>query len=243
MLKRGMFSQASRNVDHLPFPALSTLQVRAVIEAFRIAWDDFIADPECHGINDIEKANETAISDALLSTMATIHNTYPPLLKVFSTEFQTPVSDESTRNFDGNKLITKVDFCFRPKINPFPGRDPRYFGLFVEAKPVVDGSISNAMRNGLLKFCVGDYAWAMTHGVMVSYVRPTDKILIDSLTTYLNSRQDEFGLVNAPSYWSKDRHQQRVCSTRHKRVWTYPGSNNHFPGDIEILHLWLPINK
>ncbi|MCE6977734.1 hypothetical protein EI534_10085 [Pseudomonas frederiksbergensis] len=241
MVKRGMFSQASRAVDHLPFPALSTMQVRAVIEAFRLAWDDFMAAPECHGITDIQTANETALSDALLSTMATIHNSHPPQLLVFSTEFQTPVSDESTRNFDGSKRITKIDFCFRPKINPFPGRDPRLFGLFVEAKPVINGSISNAMRNGLLKFCIGDYAWAMTHGVMISYVRPTNKELIEVLTSYLSPRQEEFGLIDTPCHWPKDHHQQRICVTRHKRNWTYPDSNHRSPGDIEILHLWLPM--
>lgn len=239
MVKRGAFSQASRAVDHLPFPALSTIQIRAAVEAFRLAWGEFVAAPQHHGITNIHTANETALSDALLSIMATIHNSHPPHLQVFSSEFQTPVSDESTRNFDGSKLITKIDFCFRPKINPFPGRDPRYYGLFVEAKPVIQGSIANAMRNGLRKFCIGDYAWGMTHGVMISYVRPTNQDLMSALTNYFERRRVEFGVVEAPIYWPKDRHQQRICATRHERNWTYPGSNGRSPGDIEILHLWL----
>lgn len=243
MVAKGTFSAQAVAKDHLPFPPLTTLQIRAVLEAFRLAWSHFLAMPEPHGIEVVEKANEVPLSDAMLAVMATIHNTTPPPIPVFSEDFQTPISDESTPNFDSSKLITKVDFCFRPKVNPYPGRNPRFYGLFVEAKPVIDGSISNYTRNGLDKFRIGDYAWAMTQGMMVAYVRPTNRELHGALTEYFERHgvAKKFGLRAPPRTWPKDRHRPRACTTSHERSWQYPRPHIHDPGDIEIIHLWLPM--
>lgn len=243
MVKKGFFSVQAVATAHMPFSPLTTPQLRAVIEAFRMAWSEFLVMPEPHGIDNVLKAREVPLSDALLDVMSTIHNTDPPPIPAFSQGFQTPVSDESQRNFDGSKMITKVDFCFRPKVNPYPGCNPRYYGLFVEAKPVIDGAVSNYMRNGLIKFRIGDYAWAMTQGMMVAYVRSPKRELLEALSVYFerHGNTENFGLRAKPRPWPKDQHLPHACTTTHERTWQYPPPNPHSPGDIEIIHLWLPI--
>lgn len=245
MVKKGTFSSQAAGKDHLPFPPLTTLQVRAVLEAFRLAWSHFLEMPEPHGIANVLEATEVQISDALLAVISTIHNTTPPPIPAFTEFFQTPVSDESMSNFDNSKPITKVDFCFRPKVNPYPGRNPRPYGLFVEAKPVIDGGVSNYMRKGLIKFQIGDYAWATTQGMMVAYVRPTNRELLDALNKYFKRHgvAEEFGLTAPPHVWPKDRRRPRAYTTSHERTWQYPPPNPHGPGDIEIIHLWLPMKQ
>lgn len=187
---------------------------------------------------------EVAISEALLRVLCEVHAAEPCLLPTFSDEFETPVSDGSLRNFDGSKLITRVDFCFRLKVNPYPGRSKLYNGIFVEAKLITSGSFSLYASTGLIKFLNGDYAWAMSQGMMVAYVLPTDQVLQDALDAYFkrfgNARK--YGVKAPPQQWPIDLHLPRPCTTIHERDWRYPAPHGNAPGDIEIIHLWLPLN-
>ena len=172
-----------------------------------------------------------------------IHSAKTPPVPVFSAEFETPVSDGSLRNFDGTKLITRVDFCFRPKINPNPGLSKQYNGIFVEAKIIPDGELYAYMSQGLIKFLRGDCLWAMPHGMMIAYVRPTNQVLPDALVAYFErfSNADNYRLQVKPRTWPLDRHQPRPCATVHSRLWHYPPPHNHSSGVIEIIHLWLRV--
>lgn len=240
---RGMFSTQATATDCFPHGPLPPQQIRAILEAFRLAWAELMARPHPHGIDSPDDENEISISDALLSVMSTIHNSDPPPIPVFTRDFQTPISDQSLKNYDRSKIVTRVDFCFRPKVNPCPGRDPRYYGLFVEAKPIHGGSISNYVTKGLIKFQIGDYAWAMTQGMMVAYVHPTRREPLDALSQYFgrHGNAQKFGLRTSPNFWPKDRHIPRPCITKHARTWQYPPPDGRDPGDIDIIHLWLPM--
>lgn len=245
MSKKGVFSIQAAATDHLPFAPLSPQQIRAILQAFRFAWSEFLAEPEPHGIEDVSNAKEVPISEALLRVLCTIHNAKKPPIPVFSDEFQTPISDAGLRNYNGKKLGTKVDFCFRPKVNPYPGRNVDHYGLFVEAKPISGGELYNYMRNGLVKFLRGDYSWAMTQGMMVAYVQPTSQQLPDALIAYFKrlGNANTFGIQDTPRTWPADRHIPRPCLTVHERTWSYPSPEAPPPGNIEIIHLWLPTNK
>lgn len=244
MTKKGFYSIQSATTGHLPFSPIPPQHIRAILEAFRLAWSEFLAEPEPHGIGDVSDAKEVPISEALLRVLCTIHNAKKPPIPIFSDEFQIPISDASLRNFDGTKLITKVDFCFRPKINPYPGRNVDQYGLFVEAKPIDGGQLHNYMKKGLVKFLRGDYAWAMTQGMMVAYVSPPGRRLPDALEAYFKrlGNAKSFGIQRPPKGWAADRHNPRPCLTVHKRTWSYPPPNTNTPGDIEIIHLWLPMS-
>jgi len=245
MAKKGSFSIQAAATEHLPFSPLSPQQIRAILKAFRLAWSEFLAEPEPHGIENVLGAKEVPISEALLRVLCTIHNAKKPPIPAFSSDFQTPISDGSLRNFDGSRLVTKVDFCFRPKVNPYPGRNIDQYGLFVEAKPILNGTLSNYMRKGLVKFLRGDYAWAMTQGMMVAYVRPTNQQLPNALIAYFKrlGNAKTFGIRNTPRAYPTDTHNPRPCLTVHERTWSYPSPKANVPGDIEIIHLWLPMKK
>lgn len=240
MAKLGLLSRQAGATDHLPFRPLSPQHIRVVLDAFRMAWSEFIAEHTVHGVREVEEAWEVPISDAMLRILGTIHNTSPPLIPVFTEEFQTPVSDGTLRNFD-NTASTRADFCFQPRINPYPGTNPAYYGLFVEAKPIFDGKLTNYMGKGLVKFLRGEYAWAMTQGIMVAYVRPTNNDLPDALVNYFDrhGNYQKYALKDVPKFWSADRSASRPCISVHGREWHYPNSEGKLPGDIEITHLWL----
>ncbi len=245
MAKKGFFSVQAASTSHLPYPALPPQYIRLILDAFRLAWSEFNTAPGPHGIDNVHQAGEVQISGALLNILCTVHGTKPtPPIPLFSETFETPGSDGSLKNFDGTKEVTRVDFCFRPKINPFPGRNTALYGLFVEAKLLSDGELHGYMRQGLIKFLRGDYAWAMCHGMMVAYVRPTtNQTLPNALVNYFGRRgnANSFALKNAPQAWSSDRRQPRPSVTVHERTWHYPGPSRLSPGDIEIIHLWLPM--
>lgn len=245
MTKKGFYSIQAATTGHLPFSPIPPQHIRAILQAFRLAWSEFLAEPKSHGIENVSDAKEVPISEALLRVLCTIHNAKEPPIPVFSDEFQTPISDASLRNYDGTRLITKVDFCFRPKINPYPGRNVDQYGLFVEAKPIDGGKLHNYMRNGLVKFLRGDYAWAMTQGMMVAYVSPTSQQLPAALISYFArlGNAKTFGLTATPRTWHADRHSPRPCFTVHNRNWQYPHPEARAPGDIEMIHLWLPMDK
>ena len=92
-------------------------------------------------------------------------------------------------NFDGSKLTKTPDLCFKLRIaDKVTYRGISEFdALFVECKPVdaTHAAGSRYCDDGLVRFVIGDYAWAMQEGMMVAYAR-NQRTITDHLIPAMN---------------------------------------------------------
>lgn len=244
MAQPGFFSRKAAETSHYPYEPLSPPKLRAIEQAIRYAWEDLNAAPQPHGIANLLDAGEVAISEALLRILAAMQTAEEPPVPAFTKEFQTPAPDGSLRNYNGEALSKRPDFCFRPKVNPRPGKNALYYAFFVEAKLVDQtGSVKPYVREGLIKFLKGDYAWAMPHAMMLAYLQQTKQALPKALVRYFSrlGNAEEFCLKSTVRLCTATRQLPRAHETVHRRTWNYPPPDNRSPGDIEIIHLWLRI--
>jgi len=246
MSKKGFFSIQSAATNHYPFKPLSPQYLRIIEEAIRFSWRELVAAPQPHGIHSLldSDVGEVAISEALLRVLCGIQEAKERPVPAFSEHFEAPTSDAGLRNFSGNVLGTRVDFCFRLKINPYPGTSKIYNGLFVEAKLIrQDGSLSGYMGGGLIKFLRGDYAWAMPHAMMLAYLRQTSQTLPNALNSFFDrlGNTKNFQLKSPARTSPVTRYLPRAYKTVHGRTWNHPAPHNQLAGHIEIIHLWLNI--
>lgn len=241
MQRPGFFTKNVVDAKY-PFEPLSLAYIRAIEQAIRYAWKELMAAPGPHGV-DLSADGEVEISEALLRVLEAIRGAEKPPVPAFSEHFETPQSDGSLRNFDGSELSKRPDFCFRLKINPYPGFNRHHYGFFVEAKLIgSDGSIRPYAQGGLVKFLRGQYAWAMSHAMMLGYLRKTGQKLPDALENYFNrlGNSEEYLVESMPRVCSYTHQTPKAYATIHRRTWPYPEGKGS-PGNIEIVHLWLNI--
>ena len=88
--------------------------------------------------------------------------------------FEKVTRQQESENYNGTKIRKTPDLVFTPCSGGNAGRIlSTHFGLFIECKPIgSDHSVPGAYcKKGVERFVVGDYAWAMTEGMMVGYAR------------------------------------------------------------------------
>lgn len=228
----------------LPYEKLGDLHIRAVEQAIRTAWKNLVTHQAIHEI-DLSTAIEVTISERLIRIIDLIRRQDPPLIPAFSEYFETPQPDSALRNYK-NDEIDYPDFVFRLKLNNKPGLNGLYFGLFVEAKLLTNGSqtVGLYVRKGLKRFIDGEYAWAMPHAMLLGYKRSTTQQLPQALDSHFsksgNSAKFEVK-SNGAKVCKYTRGQPSAYSTIHGRdTWNYIETGDS-PGDIEIIHLWLEI--
>lgn len=155
--------------------------------------------------------------------------------------FQTVVRDGSSVNFDYKILEKRPDLTFR-LVSTEPGIDRYFFGLFAECKLIgPDHPVRLYCEKGIFRFVCGDYAWGMPSGLMVGYARPGFTIpehLIPSLHAKKGGKHD-LSICFNPRVASDLSGPLDVYESAHGRPWTFPETGQS-PGDISILHLWLP---
>jgi hypothetical protein len=115
-------------------------------------------------------------------------------------------------------------------------------GLFIECKPVdsdhpVRGHYCN---KGLVRFVVGDYAWAMANAMMVGYTRRGYTVSA-KLIPALQDWPDNTSACMAPRHCSHSKAtstSEAVLLTDHSRTFKYPQTEQPAP-EIRVRHLWL----
>lgn len=224
------------------FPPFGDLQVKAVEQALRLAWKELVKNPLVYDV-DLSVANEVAISEGLVRVVDMIRDT--GAIPAFTKHFETPHSDGSLRNFNGTKLSKRPDMSFKLKVNPVPGIHGMHHRLFVEAKVLGIGKqgVGAYCKDGVSRYIVGDYAWAMPHAMMVAYVRSPAHVLPESLDKHLSKPANKLSYevltlqAKACGFTSSS---PRAYETTHGRTgWTF--SDGTAPTSIKLIHLWLSI--
>lgn len=115
-------------------------------------------------------------------------------------------------------------------------------GLFIECKPVDSAHPirGHYCGKGLIRFVVGDYAWAMANAMMVGYTRRGYTVSA-KLIPVLRDWPDSTSACKALRTCSHSKAtptSEAVFLTDHPRTFKYPQTERPAPA-IRVRHLWL----
>ncbi len=115
-------------------------------------------------------------------------------------------------------------------------------GLFIECKPVdrAHSTRGHYRSRGLLRFVVGDYAWAMANAMMVGYTRRGYTVsakLIPALRDWPDTTSGCMTPIRCPHSKATST-SEAVLLTDHPRTFEY-SETEHLAPPIKVRHLWL----
>jgi hypothetical protein len=168
-------------------------------------------------------------------------------LRGFNRRNYDPVFRQSqVANFDGTKLTKAPDLCFKLRIaEKMAYRGISEFdALFVECKPVdaTHAAGSRYCDDGLVRFVVGDYAWAMQEGMMVAYAR-NQRTITDHLMPAMNeaARMTSLATEQLPqvlaAHKGENARADRIHVSIHRRDFPWPDEKGQAT-NITLYHLW-----
>jgi len=221
--------------SQLPYPTMPVGAQRVIRTALRHAWS-VVRDHD--SLNKLATASEPQITTVLQFALnELLDDESEPVPGFSSNYFETIERGAEVVNYNGTRLEKRPDLRFR-----LQGRIPRvsdrtHYGLFVECK-LLDSSHPLRLygSNGIRRFVNGDYAWAMSHGLLLAYVRDATLTWADLLRLLDNHRVEYNVLDRTEASQGED-----VARSHHGRAWQYP-SSPHPPGSIELAHLWLSLS-
>jgi hypothetical protein len=110
-------------------------------------------------------------------------------------------------------------------------------GLFVECKPVdrEHPVLSCYCLKGLVRFVIGDYAWAMRDAMMVAYVKG-DYSFKDLECAIEKDKKNV--VLRTTDHYELNKHA--IYSSNHSRGFEWPERHGH-ACPISVAHLWLPV--
>jgi hypothetical protein len=164
--------------------------------------------------------------------------------------FERPRRGEEMANYNGKAISKKPDLAFYRQGNPAAVVDRLYDGWFCECK-ILDAShpLRDYLRDGIMRFVKGDYAWAMPAAQMIGYVRLSfgNRRAEPRLLSYMSrkyGRGDKRTCavvvqLRSDRVFAELTGDPPVFATRHGRRFKLP--NGIKPGDIELRHLWLKL--
>jgi hypothetical protein len=162
------------------------------------------------------------------------------LVPGFTTEVFIGIERQETVNHDLSKLSKRPDMLARIANRP-SGVDPSQDGIFIECKPVdakPNHSLTSAYcEEGIRRFVVGDYAWAMTEALMVGYntVHPKPS---EALKEPFQKQRAVVLPVGGLSDCPQSVHHPPVAISRHERIFPLGDAGKKAP-PIQLRHLWL----
>ena len=226
----------------LPHPRLGLpviLLIRRVLcRAFAILRQEEFEFAEAHE-DDVTAALLAVIENNLRQT-----GTVPGFNR---TMYDRVVRQAAVANYDLTRLSKAPDLCFKLRHDDCEPRMvlSEYDALFVECKPVdaTHPAGSRYCDDGLIRFVVGDYAWAMQEGMMLAYARD-GRTIAAHLVPAMNERNRMISLATtelpkacqAPDA-TRDAHAERVHISKHRRSFCWPDRKGKAT-DITIYHLW-----
>lgn len=228
----------SNSEEKFPYPSWDEAFLSAIDCAIRQAWANVIAT----GI-DLSQSSEDQITEKLEDQLEKILNSGDN--KVFNrSKFQDVIRGGNFCNYNKKSITKQPDLIIRP-VDLTPGIDNRYHGLFIECKILdkKDKSELKYIENGIKRFVDGEYAWAMTHAMMLAYVRAENISLPSSLEKCFSRNIKKPFIVEC---CSKDNFKKMretedgsCYVSTHCRGWVHEEHGD--PGDIRLDHLWLTV--
>ena len=218
----------------LPF---SKGQLFAIEDGIRTAFEHVLSEDDICA----DTADEISLNRALIRELNRMMNDEPSEVPGFSAALLETVSrGEELANYDGRHVEKRPDLVFRRPGHLPAGIKRQYCGMFVECK-IVDKrhTMKQYCGEGISRFVRGDYAWAMSQGMLLGYARD-DYALPRQLDAHLHTRTTQYKMKCRPRRRDHDDSASPVYVTVHDRTWRYP-TQEAPPGDIELSHLWLKL--
>lgn len=222
-------------VPHEPFPERFIL---AVEEAIQTAWELLHKRvPRA----DLVDAMEPVITNHLRNLLEELRCKEPPPLAFNEADFGPVIMGGEVENYSGIKVGKEPDLTFYCRDRRTGIRLTIYDAIFGECKWIGNGrSVDKYASEGIERFVCGDYAWAMTHALMVGYAYGRS-VLPRTLSQYMTpDTVTLYKVIHSPVI-QKCALSNNVYETFHERTWHH--RNGSAPGPIKLRHLWLRFPK
>lgn len=195
----------------------------------------------------LARAVEDEITAALLSVIENKLRQDGSVAGFNKQTYERVVRQTETANYDGTKLGTAPDLCFRLRCDDLERQTAlsEYDGLFVECKPVdsTHPAGSRYCDDGLIRFVRGDYAWAMQEGMMLAYARE-ERTIAGHLIPAMEKadRRSSLATNQMPSQCHESGavavfRAEAVFVSKHTRNFQWPDGKGR-ACDITVYHLW-----
>ena len=214
----------------LPLPAIADVHIGILAEGLSAAYEDLcVRQPVRMASGD--EPEVTTLMEARLNSLIDGNVLWGQLVLCVA-------RGKESISFDGSHLE------MRPDLLIYLSDRTRRFPLVVEAKILdVDNgkTVASYCNNGVLRFVVGEYAWASREAFMLGYVRDGS-----SIDTKLKPHLARAMASNPPGYLVKEipvhvgSGALDLAYTRHGREFHYSSqASPNSPGPIAVWHLWL----
>lgn len=219
-----------------PYPDIPGHDREIIEAAIAVAWSRL---SERYRLREF---NEVQLNELMRMELNDLLDEDPSPVPAYTSErFETVERDSEFADHTGQRLGKKPDLRFRYVGRKRPGVLRReQHALFVECKIVDSTDGTHHMKfyteTGLIKFVRGDYAWAMPSAMMIGYVRDGSSSVPVELTGHLRDCKSRRACrVRAlPTKCTIG----QAYESRHRRRFKV---ENISPGDIVIVHVWLPM--
>lgn len=230
----GLYALGPVSFPHRPYPNAT---LRVVESALAEAWRIIRERPENNF--DIKTATEDRITLELRNCL--LNNVMARgSIPGFTTELFDITREGKFESYDGRHLDKMPDFHIKIRRGKLPSALSAD-GLFVECKPVgLDHPAGGAYCDkGIIRFVNGDYAWAMSQGLMVGYAAAGYE-MPHKLENALKTRRKALGVkgkIRAIRGCAARGYAQKRFSTIHRRSFTYPSTGKRAK-EITLRHAW-----
>lgn len=229
----------AREAPLLPWPNYAPGVRIVILTAVAAAW------VEVNRICDVRTLTEPEITTMLEQQLNKMMRDETGPNGFNSALFETVVRDASVFTFDGRHIEKKPDLTFRLIDTKLRSEVAAHRAFFVECKALWDnGAVSRYCSQGIRRFVVGEYAWAVSSAAMIGYQDGSKEVATD-LEPYLERDRksgNSLRTVRLPG-------EEAVVTvaggyqayfSQHDRPWRYPQSERG-PGEISLAHLWLRV--
>ncbi|WP_242112711.1 hypothetical protein [Luteimonas aquatica] len=212
--------------------------MRVIGQAVVHAWSVIESDPAMHLAKPTPgNPAEDIYTDALCELLLQMLKSPTAVVPGFSSaHFEHVSRAENLSNYNAQFINKQPDLIIQLADGPLQ-QTRRYVGIYVETKIVsMKTPISRYTDEGLKRFIVGDYAWAMQGAMMIAYQaqrpRPRQtlevKLAADATLATIPQQGHCFASPAAAA---------PLCgNSMHQRTWHYHSGDN--PGPIRVWHMW-----
>lgn len=150
-------------------------------------------------------------------------------------------------NYNGEKLAKAPDLCFKLRHDEIEPRRvlAAHDALFVECKPVDARHAAGGKYcdDGVIRFVIGDYGWAMQQGMMLAYVRDGRTVaghLLPAMRTA--NRMTSLATTQLPVPCESENPGEKnqagsIYASKHRRLFDWRDGKGAAT-EITIYHLW-----
>ncbi len=229
---------------HLPLPAIQPEHLGVILETLAFAVEE-VATAHGSTVRHGTEPEITALVEAQLCSYLVEPDSgtivdEPALLWMWRQLACAVVRGKESVGYDGRRIE------LRPDLNVLLTGHRRSFPLIVECKiidPRGGKTVGMYLGNGLSRFLVGDYAWAVREGVMLAYVRDDSRVF--SALAPIMAEGDGTKYAVLRSLEAMPEPPPGLACSVHIRRFRYFGRTppHDDPGPISLWHLWVPVLK